>query len=525
MDMAVVELSRFQFALTAMYHFLFVPLTLGLSFLLVIMESIYVLTGRPIWRRITRFWGKLFGINFVLGVGTGLTMEFEFGTNWSYYSHYVGDIFGAPLAIEGLMAFFLEATFVGLMFFGWDKLSKVGHLIVTFMVALGTNLSALWILIANGWMQNPVGSKFNPETMRMEVTDFYSVLFNPVAQAKFVHTVSAGYVCASVFVLGVSAWYLLQGKWIGVAKRSMMVAAAFGLASSLSVVVLGDESGYALTDNQKMKLAAIEGMWETEPAPAGLSIFGIPDMANHTTHYEVKIPYVLGLISTRSLTGEVTGINELVLKADERIRSGIIAYDAVERLKLDRNDIAAREAFELHRADLGYALLLKRHIADPRTASDAQILMAAKDTIPEVPVMFWLFRIMAGLGFFFIGFFALAFYCASSCQFERRWFLRVAVAIIPLPWIAIEFGWVLAEIGRQPWAVDGVLPTFLGVSSLTVGQVWATIIGFTALYTILAFIEVRLMLAAIRKGPVEAHDHDAQQPADQGGGFAPLPAA
>ncbi|MGE4431462.1 MAG: cytochrome ubiquinol oxidase subunit I [Sphingobium sp.] len=525
MDMAVVELSRFQFALTAMYHFLFVPLTLGLSFLLVIMESIYVLTGRPIWRRITRFWGKLFGINFVLGVGTGLTMEFEFGTNWSYYSHYVGDIFGAPLAIEGLMAFFLEATFVGLMFFGWDRLSKVGHLIVTFMVALGTNLSALWILIANGWMQNPVGSKFNPETMRMEVTDFYSVLFNPVAQAKFVHTVSAGYVCASVFVLGISAWYLLQGKWIGVAKRSMMVAAAFGLASSLSVVVLGDESGYALTDNQKMKLAAIEGMWETEPAPAGLSIFGIPDMANHTTNYEVKIPYVLGLISTRSLTGEVTGINELVLKADERIRSGIIAYDALERLKLNRNDIAAREAFELHRADLGYALLLKRHIADPRTASDAQILMAAKDTIPAVPVMFWLFRIMAGLGFFFIGFFALAFYCASSCQFERRWFLRVAVAIIPLPWLAIEFGWVLAEIGRQPWAVDGVLPTFLGVSSLTVGQVWATIIGFTALYTILAFIEVRLMLAAIRKGPVEAHDHDTQQPADQGGGFAPLPAA
>ena len=353
MDMAVVELSRFQFALTAMYHFLFVPLTLGLSFLLVIMESIYVMTGRPIWRRVTRFWGKLFGINFVLGVATGLTMEFEFGTNWSYYSHYVGDIFGAPLAIEGLMAFFLEATFVGLMFFGWDRLSKVGHLAVTFMVALGTNLSALWILIANGWMQNPVGSSFNPQTMRMEVTDFYSVLFNPVAQAKFVHTVSAGYVCASVFVMGVSAWFLLKGKWIAVAKRSMMVASAFGLASSLSVVVLGDESGYALTDNQKMKLAAIEAMWETEPAPAGLSLFGIPDLATHTTRYEIKVPYVLGLISTRSLSGQVVGINELVLKADERIHSGIIAYDAVERLKLNRNDAAARQTFEQHKSDLG----------------------------------------------------------------------------------------------------------------------------------------------------------------------------
>jgi cytochrome d ubiquinol oxidase subunit I len=521
MDMAVVELSRLQFALTAMYHFLFVPLTLGLSFLLVIMESIYVMTGREIWRTITRFWGKLFGINFVLGVATGLTMEFEFGTNWSYYSHYVGDIFGAPLAIEGLMAFFLEATFVGLMFFGWDKLSKVGHLAVTFLVALGSNLSALWILIANGWMQNPVGARFNPETMRMEVTDFYSVLFNPVAQAKFVHTVSAGYVAASVFVMGVSAWYLLKGKWTNIARRSMMVAAAFGLASSLSVVVLGDESGYALTDNQKMKLAAIEAMWHTEPAPAGLSIFGIPDMDAQETHWEVKVPYVLGLISTRSLTGEVMGINELVLKADERIRSGIHAYDAVEKLKVNRTDLAAREVFERYKADLGYAMLLKRHVADPRQATDQQILLAARDTIPNVPVMFWLFRIMAGLGFFFIGFFALAFYCASVCQFNKRWFLKLAVAIMPLPWIAIEFGWMLAEIGRQPWAVEGVLPTFLAASSLSVGQIWTTIIGFTLLYGALAVIEVRLMIAMIRKGPVEHHELDAPRGA---AGYAPLPA-
>ncbi|OZA62944.1 MAG: cytochrome d terminal oxidase subunit 1, partial [Sphingomonadales bacterium 39-62-4] len=494
MDMAVVELSRLQFALTAMYHFLFVPLTLGLSFMLVIMESVFVMTGRPIWRQITRFWGKLFGINFVLGVATGLTMEFEFGTNWSYYSHYVGDIFGAPLAIEGLMAFFLEATMVGLMFFGWDRLSRVGHLAVTFCVALGSNLSALWILIANGWMQNPVGSRFNPDTMRMEVTDFTAVLFNPVAQAKFVHTVSAGYVCAAVFVMGVSAWYLLKGKWVGFAKRSMMVASAFGLASSLSVVVLGDESGYALTDNQKMKLAAIEAMWHTEEAPAGLSIFGIPDMESQTTAFEVKIPYVLGLISTRSLTGEVAGINDLVLKADERIRAGILAYDALERLKANRTDVAAREAFERNKAHLGYAMLLKRQIPDPRTANDAQILQAARDTIPNVPVMFWLFRLMAGLGFLFIGFFALAFYCSSTCQFEKRWFLKLAVVMIPLPWIAIEFGWLLAEIGRQPWAVEGVLPTFLGASSLTVGQVWTTIAGFTALYSALAVIEVRLML-------------------------------
>ncbi|MEX6724133.1 cytochrome ubiquinol oxidase subunit I [Parapedomonas caeni] len=524
MDMAVVELSRLQFALTALYHFLFVPLTLGLSFMLVIMESIYVMTDRPIWRTITRFWGKLFGINFVLGVATGLTMEFEFGTNWSYYSHYVGDIFGAPLAIEGLMAFFLEATFVGLMFFGWDKLSKRGHLLATFMVALGSNLSALWILVANGWMQHPAGAAFNPETMRMEVTDFMAVLFNPVAQAKFVHTVSAGYVTASVFVLGVSAWYLLKGRWQAVARRSMTVAAAFGLASSLSVVVLGDESGYALTDNQKMKLASLEAMWETEPAPAGLALFGIPSMSDRETHFEVKIPYVLGLISTRSLTGEVTGINDLVLRASERIETGILAYDAVEKLKQDRTDLAAREQFERYKQDLGYALLLKRYVDDPRQADTETIMKAAWNTVPNVPVMFWVFRVMAGLGFFFIGFFLLAFYFSTVRRFDVRWFLRLAVLIIPLPWLAAEFGWILAEIGRQPWAIEGVLPTFLAASSLTVGQLWTTIIGFTLLYGTLAVIEVRLMLATIAKGPVEHQDTPRPDDGQTRHGYAPLPA-
>ncbi|OYX63303.1 MAG: cytochrome d terminal oxidase subunit 1 [Sphingomonadales bacterium 32-64-17] len=528
MDMAVIELSRLQFALTALYHFLFVPLTLGLSFMLVIMESIYVMTGREIWRTVTRFWGKLFGINFVLGVATGITMEFQFGTNWSYFSHYVGDIFGAPLAIEGLMAFFLEATFVGLMFFGWDKLSKLGHLLTTFMVAIGSNLSALWILIANGWMQNPVGSRFNPETMRMEVTDFMAVLFNPVAQAKFVHTVSAGYVTASVLVLGVSAWYLLKGKWTAVAKRSFTVAAAFGLASSLSVVVLGDESGYALTDNQKMKLASLEAMWHTEKAPAGIALIGFPSVKDRETHFEIKIPYVLGLIATRSLTGEVTGINELVVKAEERIENGVRAYDAVERLKTDRGDLAAREAFERHKLDLGYAMLLKRFLADPRAATPDDIRQAAWSTVPNVPVMFWVFRVMMGLGFFFIAFFAAAFWMASIRKFGCengfcRLFMRAAVWIIPLPWIAAEFGWILAEVGRQPWAIEGVLPTFLGASSLTVSQLWTTIVGFTLLYGALAVIEVRLMLAAIRKGPVEDHgaaaDHD-----ETAGGYRPLPA-
>lgn len=499
--MDVVELSRLQFALTAMYHFLFVPLTLGLSFMLVIMEATYVMTGRPIWRTITRFWGTLFGINFVLGVATGLTMEFEFGTNWAYYSHYVGDIFGAPLAIEGLMAFFLEATFVGLMFFGWGKLSKPAHLFVTCMVALGANLSALWILVANGWMQNPAGAVFNPETMRMEVTSFGDVLFNPVAQAKFVHTVSAGYVCGAVFVLGISAWMLLRGKWPRVARRSIAVASAFGLASSLSVVVLGDQSGYVLTDNQRMKLAALEAMWHTEPAPAAFTAFGIPSMADHTTHAEVKIPYLLGLIATRSLDRPVAGINELVALANTRIANGIKAYDGMIRMRADPNDAEARAQFEAHRNDLGYALLLRRYVDDPRTADAALIAKAARDTVPNVPVMFWTFRIMMLIGFVQIAFFALACWLVMRRRCTSKWFLRTAVCMLPLPWIAMEAGWLLAELGRQPWAVEGVLPTFLGVSSLTAAQVWSTIIGFTVVYGALAVVEIALMVRAIQRGP------------------------
>ncbi|KAF5276427.1 hypothetical protein FQR65_LT16320 [Abscondita terminalis] len=290
---SVVDLSRFQFAMTAMYHFIFVPLTLGLAFILAIMETTYVISGKEIYKDMTKFWGKLFGINFALGVTTGLTMEFQFGTNWAYYSHYVGDIFGAPLAIEGLMAFFLESTFIGLFFFGWDRLSKVQHLSVTWLVALGSNLSALWILVANGWMQNPVGSEFNFETMRMELVDFGALIFNPVAQVKFVHTVSAGYVTGAIFVLAISSYYLLKKRDLPFARRSFAIAAIFGLASTLSVILLGDESGYELGDVQKTKLAAIESEWETHPAPAPFTLFGIPNQEEQRTDYAIKIPYAM----------------------------------------------------------------------------------------------------------------------------------------------------------------------------------------------------------------------------------------
>ncbi|MDP2739713.1 MAG: cytochrome ubiquinol oxidase subunit I [Pseudorhodobacter sp.] len=504
MEFGIVELSRLQFAMTAMYHFLFVPLTLGLSILVAIMETVYVMTNRPVWRQMTKFWGTLFGINFVLGVATGITMEFQFGMNWSYYSHYVGDIFGAPLAIEGLMAFFLEATFVGLFFFGWDKLSKVAHLTVAWLVAIGANFSALWILIANGWMQNPVGAEFNPQTMRMEMTDFFAVLFNEVAQAKFVHTVSAGYVTASVFVIGVSAWYLLKGRHIELARRSITVAAAFGLASAFSVVLLGDESGYSATHSQKMKLAAIEAMWETHEAPAPFNLIGFPDQEARETHYAIEIPWAMGLIGTRSLTTEIPGINDLVTQAEDRIRSGIIAYDALMHIRemRDAADPAVTATFEEHSSDLGFAFLLKKYVDDPRTATEEQIVAASNDTVPTVWPLFWAFRVMVALGFGFIGTMAYFFYRASfkGMNYPRP-ALWLAVVMIPAPWIAAEMGWFVAEFGRQPWTVDGVLPTAMSVSALSITEVALTLAGFVLFYTVLFIIEMGLMLKYIRKGP------------------------
>ncbi len=498
----VVTLSRWQFGLTALYHFLFVPLTLGLSVLLGIMETVFVMTGRKIWREMTQYWGVLFGINFAMGVATGITMEFQFGTNWAYYAQYVGDVFGAPLAIEGLMAFFLEATFVGLFFFGWNRLSKVGHLIVTWLLALGSSLSALWILIANGWMQSPVGAHFNFNTMRMEVSNFYDILFNPVAQAKFVHTISAGYVTGSIFVLAISSYYLLRGRNVEFAKRSIAVAVSFGLASALSVVVLGDESGYVATVNQKMKVAAIESMWDTEAAPASFTLFGIPDQATHTTHYAIKIPYVLGLITTRSFSKPLLGINDLVKESKVTIQNGIKAYAALQILQKNPQDVSAKAELDKYQNDLGYGLLLKNFTDDPENATSAQIDAAAQSTIPNsIITLFFAFRIMVGCGFFFILLFALGFYLSSRRMVEKKWFLRLALFALPLPWISSELGWWVAEHGRQPWVVEGMLPTFLGTSSLAQSDLWISLTGFALFYTGLAIIEFYLMIKYIRLGP------------------------
>ncbi len=515
-DPEFIELSRLQFAATALYHFIFVPLTIGLVWILVIMESVYVMTGKQIYKDMTRFWGKLFGINFALGVTTGLTMEFQFGTNWAYYSHYVGDVFGAPLAIEGLMAFFLESTFVGMFFLGWERLSKVQHLAVTFLTALGTNLSALWILIANGWMQNPVGSEFNYQTMRMEMTSFAELIMNPVAQVKFIHTVSAGYVAGSMFVLSISAWYLLKRRDMPFAKRSFAIAAGFGLASILSVIVLGDESGYEIGDVQKVKLAAIEAEWETEEAPAAFTLFGLPNQETQETDAAIKIPYVMGIIATRSLDEQVTGLKDIIEHNEERVRRGMLAYGLLQKLRNGEDTAENQAFFDEYKKDLGYGLLLKAYTPNVTDATEEQIKQAARDSIPHVAPVFWAFRIMVASGFAMLLIFALAFYYNARRQILRkRWLLWLCLLALPLPWVSIETGWFVAEYGRQPWAIGEILPTFLAASSLTKQDLILSLTGFFVFYTVLLIIEMWLMIHFARKGPSSLHTgrYHHEQPA------------
>ncbi len=498
----LVDLSRLQFAITAMYHFLFVPLTIGMVWMLVIMESVYVMTGKAIYKDMTRFWGKLFGINFALGVTTGLTLEFQFGTNWAYYSHYVGDIFGAPLAIEGLMAFFLESTFIGLFFFGWDRLSRTQHLLVTILMAVGTNLSALWILIANAWMQNPVGAEFSFETMRMELTDFSAVVFNPVAQGKFVHTVSAGYVTGAMFVLSISAWYLLRGRDIEFAKRSFRIAAAFGFASICSVIVLGDESGYTLGESQQTKLAAMEAMWETEPAPASFNVIAIPNEAEMKNDFALHIPWLMGIIGTRSLDTELPGLKDIHAKNRERVVVGIEAVKLLTVLRQNPQDANARAAFDKVSKDLGFGMLLKKYVVSMDEVTPELIDQAARDTLPRVAPLFWTFRIMVALGFAMLALFGLALWYSVKGDFaHRRWLLKWALWSLPMPWIACEMGWFVAEYGRQPWTIYGVLPTHLSVSTLTVDSLYGSLAAFISFYTLLLIVEMYLMIRFTRQGP------------------------
>ena len=499
----VVDLSRLQFAVTALYHFLFVPLTLGLSWILVIMESVYVMTGKEIYRDMTKFWGKLFGINFAMGVTTGITMEFQFGTNWAYFSHYVGDIFGAPLALEGLMAFFMESTFVGLFFFGWDRLGKVTHLLVTFLVALGSNLSALWILIANAWMQNPVGAEFNVDTMRMELTSFAELLFNPVAGPKFVHTLAAGYVAASMFVLGISSYYLLRLRDPSFAVRSFAVAAGFGLASALSVIVLGDESGYtsrrgaegeARGDRSRMGDARTAGVVHgiRLPRPGGgedalRAQDSLPDGSDRDT---------LG----RHAGHGHPGTEAPARGAHPQRHAGVRRAAAAE---IGR-PFGGGES-RVRPAEGGSGLRPPAEASTRPRSSTRRPRRSRRPSTTRFPTSrrssgrsgSW-----SGLGLWFLFVFGAAFIVLARRRLARnRWVMQLALWSIPLPWIAAELGWIVAEYGRQPWTISEVLPTHLSVSSVTTGQIWFSLGGFIAFYTALLIVELYLMFKYARLGP------------------------
>lgn len=514
---SVVDLSRFQFALTALYHFMFVPLTLGLTFMLAAMETVYVVTGKQIYKDMVLFWGKLFGINFALGVATGLTMEFEFGTNWSMYSRFFGDMFGTPLAIEGLMAFFMESTFVGIMFFGWDRLSRPAHLAVTYLVALGSNLSAVWILVANASMNVPDGAHFDPTTMRMTFDSFVRVVFNPDAQAKFVHTSVAGYITASLLVMGISAFYLLRHEHRQFAARSFRMAAIFGIISTVAVITLGDVLGRMDYEHQPTKIAAMEGLWHTSKPPYEPWILAaLPDDAKQESYFEIGVPYVLTPLVTHSFSTPITGMHELEDQAGPRIESGITAVAALKRYSETHlaDDLAI---FQAHEKDLGYGFLATRHAPnqDVSAITDEELHNVVEQTkpdiLPNVFVTFWSFRLMVFLSLYFFVIFAVAAYLSLKKQLERfPLFLKLCLWSIPLPVLATEFGWITAEAGRQPWTVFERLPTFMSASTHSVGYMLFSLAGFTVLYSIFIAAELYLMFKFARLGPESHGEHDPE---------------
>jgi cytochrome d ubiquinol oxidase subunit I len=504
----VVDLSRMQFALTALYHFLFVPMTLGMTFILAAMETVYVVTGKQVYKDMTQFWGKLFGINFAIGVATGLTMEFEFGTNWSMYSHFVGDVFGTPLAIEGLMAFFMESTFVGLMFFGWDRLSRPAHLAVTYIVALGSNLSALWILIANGFMQDPAGAKFDPTTMRMQFKSFGALVFSPDAQAKFVHTSIAGYVTGAMFVMGVSSYYLLRKQHREFAARSFRIAALFGLISTLAVVTLGDALGRMDYLVQPTKLAAMEGLWHSAKGPsAPWKVIALPNDATQRDDFSIGLPYVLTPLVAHGWNTTIPGVFALERDAKAKTVDGIKAIIALKAYGATK-DPAALAEFRKHEDDMGYGFLAQRYAPGQNLAAITPAEMpsvldkTARATIPNVFVEFWSFRLMVGLGLAFLVVFAFGAYYSLKNELEKHpLVMKASMWAIPLPILACEFGWITAENGRQPWTVYGWLPTFQSASSHGVGYMIFSLVGFVLLYSVFIAAELYLMFKFARLGP------------------------
>ena len=488
-ETALIDWSRLQFAMTAGYHWLFVPLTLGLAVIMAIMETIYVVKGDEFWKRTAKFWMKLFGINFAVGIATGIILEFEFGTNWSNYSWFVGDIFGAPLAIEGILAFFMEATFFAVMFFGWEKVSRRTHLAATWLTGIGAAISAIWILVANSWMQHPVGMEFNPDTVRHEMVDFWALVLNPVAISKFFHSVFSGWMTGSIFVIGVSCWYLLKKREERFAMASIRVAALVGIAGTFAVMLSGDSSAVHVAEYQPMKLAAAEGLKEGgERAPFSI----VPG---------VEVPGVLSILATHDLNGYVPGINNLL--DGYTTPEGEVFPSAEEKIARGKE---ALEAFGQYRT---------LRDSDPEAAAEARAVLDAnidyfgygymdsrEELVPPVGLVYWAFRVMVGLGGALLLLMGLVLWAEYKKRLkEMTWLQWVALLSIPLVYIAGQAGWIVAEVGRQPWTIEGLLPVKAAVSSVSVAAVQTTFFVFVAIFTLFLVIELRILTGAIRKGP------------------------
>lgn len=506
---SVVDWSRAQFALTAMYHWLFVPLTIGLSVIVAIMESIYVRTGDKRWKGITKFWMTLFGINFACGVATGIILEFEFGTNWSNYSWFVGDIFGAPLAIEGIVAFFMEATFVAVMFFGWNKVSRRFHLASTWLTAIGVSLSALWILVANAWMQNPIGMVFDPGQMRNVMDNFGEVALNSVAINKFLHSVFNGWVLGSVFVIAVSCWLLWRGRNAEVAIKSLKVVSWFGLAGIILTIWTGDGSAVEVARVQPMKLAAMEGLYDGHRGQS-LVAFGFvnpdkkPGDEKEAIKYEISIPYGLSILANHDSDSFVPGINDIIAgrmmtkegdtvyvdSYEDRIASGRLARKALSAYagaKLNNDTEAMDSAKAIVMANFkyfGYGYLDR-----------------PEDAVPPVPMTFYAFRIMVmagGILLIFLIILTMALYRYDR-WLKKSWLLIAGMLSVAVAWICSQAGWIVAEVGRQPWVIQDLMPTNAAVSDVTSGSVRFTFWAFAVLFTMLLVAEISIMLRYISK--------------------------
>lgn len=488
-DSALIGWSRAQFALTAGYHWLFVPLTLGLAVIMATMESIYVYTKDDFWKRTAKFWMKIFAINFAVGIATGIILEFEFGTNWSNYSWFVGDIFGAPLAIEGILAFFMEATFFAVMFFGWDKVSKKFHLAATWMTGIGAAISAIWILIANSWMQHPVGMEFNPDTVRHEMVDFWALVLNPVAITKFLHSVFSGWMTGAIFVIGISCWYLLKKRETRFALASIKVAAIVGIIGTFAVMFSGDKSGIHAAEYQPMKLAAAEGL-EVGGQRAPFSI--VPG---------VEIPGMLSILATHDIDGYVPGINDLI--GGYRDPNGARHPSAEEKMERGRYAIEAfREYRELRDVDPDSAAVARAELEENVEFFGYGYIDDPEELIPPVPIVYWAFRVMVGFGSFLLLLMIVVLWAQWKKRLEgMKWLQWVSLLSIPLVYMAGQAGWIVAEVGRQPWAIEGLLPVKAAVSSVSVQSVQTTFFLFVAIFTLFLAIEIRIMIKAIKEGP------------------------